>query len=75
MGDDADCHNDDHNNEGDDHLDNADHDTGEHDHDDKDAHVHDDNEDLDKQTYKPVLVREMTGRLWGPEEPRDTSNR
>ena len=31
--------------------------------------------DLDKQTYKPVLVRELTGPLWGPEVPRDTSNR
>ena len=29
--------------------------------DDKAADVHDDNEDQDKQTYKPVWVRELTG--------------
>ena len=43
--------------------------------DDKAADVHDDNEDQDKQTYKPDWVRELTGSLWGPEVPRDTSNR
>ena len=75
MGDDAEDNNGDHDNEADDHLDNDDHDKGEHDHDDKAADVHDDNEDQDKQTYKPVLMRELTGWLWGPEVPRDTSNR